>query len=730
MRNMGVAGALGVWALWTAMSAAAATTITVGARETVYTVAQRNTLGLNYWPDGNMGFVPQGGGLYRVYAANSTSGVRTGGTLDAPGGGKQNVTVTNWKGSYNYLAGGPTYLDPGSGHLLLFYHAEVHRGSAVNFYSALGLAVSTDANHLAFRDLGLIVTAHTPEDQAAGAVEMCGAPFMIRDGYFHLYFRDQLTNGASVNLGVARASVSNVVAQALLTNAAPWFKYYDGSFSQPAIGGLSSPLESGNPNTRWMDVAYCSYLGKYVMAVAQGWPGPDLYLLFSDDGIAWSPRTALETEAGESFYPSLVGTGTNPETLDASFYIYYTHSAAGDFDRWSDAVLARRLITLDDGSTATTTTSTSSTSTSTTLFGTTSTTSTTAPAPDPLVCRLDFEDGAGSTATDRSGRANDGALAGQAAWDSGVSGGGLRLDPAGGDDYATIPDNATTENIQEGNYTVMAWFKPLSVPAGSGSANNAAYGIVMKNGYHLGLKYQNNRAFVFDHWTSAHAWAGAGTSGSAATGEFWHVAGVLDRSNGMARIYVNGELRGSNTFAAGAAAHEYGTTTWKVGVADPGAGSYSWPAHGMVDDVRLYGTALSGAEIAAIADDADEDALPDRWERIHFGGLDQTDGVDGADWDTDGFPDRHEFLAGTDPTNAASRLAFDTVAPADDRGAIELRWQSQTGRLYRVLERGNLTDNTVGWTTNRATISAAPPLNVVTVHTADAAQFWRVELEP
>lgn len=334
--------------------AAGVTNIMTGSREVIYTAAQRNTLGLNYWPDGNLGVIPDGSGAYYFYAANGSVSKRTRGPLTAPAQtGTADCSMTGGE-TFNYKAGGPIYKDPASGRLLQFYHAEVHPGGdATKFYSVLGMGIS-EGSWTAFYDCGRTVQANMTQAQADSrtqVVEMAGSPYIVKDGYFYVYYRDTLTNGSSVNLCVARAPVTNVVAAATNHSSVAWQKYYSGAFSEPGLGGRSSSLESGNPTVRWMDIKWNSYLRKYVMVLAGAGSYPDLYMMFSDDGLNWSARTQLESEAGESFYPSLVGTNSaNPQELGRSFYVYYTYSVAGGWDRWSDAQVARRLITIDDGS--------------------------------------------------------------------------------------------------------------------------------------------------------------------------------------------------------------------------------------------------------------------------------------------------------------------------------------------------------------------------------------------
>ena len=67
----------------------------------------------------------------------------------------------------------------------------------------------------------------------------------------------------------------------------------------------------------------------------------------SMDGVNWSPRQAIVADAGEQMYPTLIGTGADPTHTGQSFYAYYTDSAAGAWNRWNDAKLVRRQITLN-----------------------------------------------------------------------------------------------------------------------------------------------------------------------------------------------------------------------------------------------------------------------------------------------------------------------------------------------------------------------------------------------
>lgn len=330
----------------TLVECVSAVDLSVGGAELIYSKSKRSSKGGQYWPDGNFGVVPLGNGLYDFYGANGPKPVKTTGTLTDPGAKKKSVSITNLpKKTFNYVSGGPVYQDPASGARLMIYHAEKHGKSAKDFYSVLGMAVSTDAAGRVFRDLGTIIEPN----MQVGQTEVGGGPFAVIDGQLHVYYRDWFPGVTTSELAVARAPISEVISNALSGHATSFSKYYNGSFSQPGRGGLSSYLESGNPNNGWTAVSYNDYLDELVMVTAKWSPtnSPDLYLATSPDGINFSARQPIALDPGEQFYPSLVGTGANPQITDKEFYVYYTDSKKGAWDRWKDATLMRRLITLD-----------------------------------------------------------------------------------------------------------------------------------------------------------------------------------------------------------------------------------------------------------------------------------------------------------------------------------------------------------------------------------------------
>ena len=96
-----------------------------------------------------------------------------------------------------------------------------------------------------------------------------------------------------------------------------------------------------------------------------------------------------------------------------------------------------------------------------------------------------------------------------------------------------------------------------------------------------------------------------------------------------------------------------------------------------------------------IADDRDNDTLPDTWELAEFGSLNAPDGGPNDDPDHDGFTNQQEYQAGLCP------LVFDAVRFLSARRAPDGNFQmtvlGQFGQTYALLSSTNLT----AWVTNQ-----------------------------
>jgi hypothetical protein len=150
--------------------------------------------------------------------------------------------------------------------------------------------------------------------------------------------------------------------------------------------------------------------------------------------------------------------------------------------------------------------------------------------------------------------------------------------------------------------------------------------------------------------------------------------------------------------------------------------------------VHYAGTSTLRLTDLAIVD-TDNDGLPDWWEDQF--GLNKTNPSDAAlDLDADGASNRDEFLAGTDPSNAAS--AFHIVSIAPDTGNVRLTWTTVGGKSYVVQTKAPLPDgNFTSSFADLGPLITMPGIGEsttnfmdVTAPTNGPARYYRVRLVP
>jgi hypothetical protein len=210
-----------------------------------------------------------------------------------------------------------------------------------------------------------------------------------------------------------------------------------------------------------------------------------------------------------------------------------------------------------------------------------------------LLVRYNF-DSPGHEVKDASGNEFHGRVFGKPKWVQGVQGRALALD--GRDDYVALPGVTELRRLQEGDYTVCAWFNPSSQPD-----EKNGFGLVVKPGADFGLVYEHEQRFRFTHYYLPESDPGnlactwLAPSGPPTPAHQWyHVAGVASASSHEFRVYLNGTL--ANVLSpATTPVPLRNSRTWYIGVCDPD--SWRWPAHGIIDDVRLYDIALPAEEI-------------------------------------------------------------------------------------------------------------------------------------
>jgi len=327
-------------------------TTAVSSPTTVVSFAQRDAANLDFWPDGNIGFQYVVGFGVVGFASNS---VDTSTWLATDGNFLQTILSTglamaNLKNvNTNFSSGGPVY-DGGGGDVILVYHGE--EAAPDDFWSFIGLA--------AFRagvptDLGRVITPNADKNDPgiSRATEVGAGTYIIRGGYMYIFYKDSLAGGIDNRMSVARGNLADLIAAVGAgDNAVPFYKYYNGSFSQPGIAGLSTNLFTDVPGyLGTYDITYLEDFDLYMMMYSYDHSRWAMGVRYSKDLINWTPHQVVISpdNATERLYisiaPSLtLGAAFNQRSIAGNVVqLYQTVSVNGASggNRWVDAYLHR-----------------------------------------------------------------------------------------------------------------------------------------------------------------------------------------------------------------------------------------------------------------------------------------------------------------------------------------------------------------------------------------------------
>jgi len=202
-----------------------------------------------------------------------------------------------------------------------------------------------------------------------------------------------------------------------------------------------------------------------------------------------------------------------------------------------------------------------------------------------LVGWWNFDEGPGPTAADATGNGNGGTLTGGVQWIAQETGGALELDGTTG--YVRIPFGPTLKLLNQGDFTVAAWFKTDVIP----TENKEVFQQGDTNG--TGRTW----LFIVPATGEIRTFLGnaATNSGVNVTVGTWFHAAVVVKEGGATdtiQVYVNGKPAG----AAGQRGVESSEGPYFIGCHKNLTNFWD----GLIDDVRLYNRALSAAEVQAM----------------------------------------------------------------------------------------------------------------------------------
>jgi prepilin-type N-terminal cleavage/methylation domain-containing protein len=211
----------------------------------------------------------------------------------------------------------------------------------------------------------------------------------------------------------------------------------------------------------------------------------------------------------------------------------------------------------------------------------------------------DFDEGSGTTISDRSGYNNTGsASGGSLAWSSDVpmgTGSSITFCTSGCPTnttaaFVTIPGSSSLNLMGAESFTVAFWLKPNTL-AGANigiieKSNGTGWGIYVDAGSNLKIRLSA---------TSGGDYAMSGSYASRFSIDTWkHVAMTLDRSNNTISWYLDGAL--INSLAISASLGDM-TSPSSVNIG-AGASVYGTDRYGgSIDNVRIFGSTLTAQDV-------------------------------------------------------------------------------------------------------------------------------------
>ena len=117
------------------------------------------------------------------------------------------------------------------------------------------------------------------------------------------------------------------------------------------------------------------------------------------------------------------------------------------------------------------------------------------------------------------------------------------------------------------------------------------------------------------------------------------------------------------------------------------------------------------------------------WQVLYFGSTTNAAADPAADPDHDGMSNQAEFLAGTNPTNAASVFRITAVAP--EGNDLRITWTMGSGKT-NVLQTATSLDGAGNFTDAFTVLTAGSVTNYLDVgaFTNAAARYYRIRLGP
>ena len=208
-----------------------------------------------------------------------------------------------------------------------------------------------------------------------------------------------------------------------------------------------------------------------------------------------------------------------------------------------------------------------------------------------LVAGYAFNEGSGTTAADASGSGLTGTLTNGAAWGTGRNAGAVLLD--GVDDFVELGNPALLQLT--GSMTVSAWVNSAAFPVDDAAiVSKRASGEV---GYQLDTTVDRGPRTISFKLTNSSGGTMFRYGATTLQANTWYfVTGVYDAATSALHVYLNGQLEDGTLLGTVTATQQNSSANVNIG-RRPTGNSFNF--NGRIDDVRIYGRALTQTEIQA-----------------------------------------------------------------------------------------------------------------------------------
>lgn len=306
-----------------------------------------------------------------------------------------------------------------------------------------------------------------------------------------------------------------------------------------------------------------------------------------------------------------------------------------------------------------------------------------------LFAHWKFDEGSGLTAADSSVNGYDGTLDSSINWIAGMDGNAVALTPT-----QTIDLGGKTG--PEGDWTLATWVQRKGNTPSAILLDSSSTAIKLEqwpSTHRIGITKKHVWDKSFNYTTPLNQWV--------------HLTWV--GGNGEVKLYVNGVWQDT-------IAQSISLPFSTIGHASEGVNTW-------LDDTVIYNRALRESEVRNVyLRDLDLDGMRDAWEEAYFpdNGT-ATRPHENADADINS--NLGEYIAGMDPTNAASYFGITDGWMAPGQGFV-IEWESFGDRLYSLYWSQSLTNDF------QYLDEVTGPQNSYTdaVHHAEDTGFYNVEV--